>query len=95
MTEEEAKTKTKWCPFTRVFIADGNNWQEIGNRMAEADADNEFSFANESKCIGSECMAWRATDNEFLPEPDPAMTTAVHVPQKGKPAGYCGLAGKP
>ncbi len=40
------------------------------------------------RCIASDCMAWRATDNEGRPTP----------PEGGEivflPAGYCGLAGK-
>ena len=41
------------------------------------------------KCIASACMAWRPTDNEGGPaaegDPEPVY----------KPAGFCGLAGRP
>jgi hypothetical protein len=40
-------------------------------------------------CVGSACMAWRATDNEvkgqYPYDPNPDI----------QPAGYCGLGGKP
>lgn len=74
MIEDEAKTK--WCPFAREASTPGG-W----NRGV-------FSDGPRSKCLGSQCMAWRATDREAVPcqpdgEPD------------FKEAGYCGLAGKP
>lgn len=82
MTEEEAKTK--WCPFSRDVT---------GAAMAMASFNRPFgpdyAASATCHCIGSACMAWRATDNEAGPslplDPFPGM----------KAAGFCGLAGKP
>ena len=41
-------------------------------------------------CLGSDCMMWRVTDNEWQPEPPMSASLA-----KSLPAGYCGLGGKP
>ena len=67
MTEEEAKTK--WCPFVRV--GDGNNRFESGPTL----------LWKGRYCIGSDCMAWRASYAELQPD----KTNKLH--------GYCGLAG--
>jgi len=74
MTEEEAKKK--WCPFRRYVSLDG-----LGL----------FNGTNPRlNCLGSQCMAWRATANEVGPTP-PNERGVIEY----KPAGYCGLAGKP
>ena len=87
MTENEARTR--WCPFVRVTVTPNDaTWQ--GNMMTNR---GQIPAANtDTRCIASDCMCWIATDNEF--EPEPPETSAVRVPQQGKPAGYCGLAGK-
>jgi hypothetical protein len=53
-TEEEAKTK--WCPFAR----------ELYSRMGTFGPANRFRHHNEgySRCIASQCMAWRWVDDE-------------------------------
>lgn len=86
MTEEEAKTK--WCPQART----GQRWMATSMEVEDLNvvAVNRSNGAEEHcLCIASACMAWRATDNECSPsapgEPMPPF----------KPAGYCGLAGKP
>ena len=70
MTKNEAKTK--WCPFGRLAdtanrIAGYNRYQNIANHA-------------QSRCIASECMAWR--EDEYRGG-------------AGEGKGYCGLAGKP
>jgi hypothetical protein len=76
MTEEEAKQK--WCPFNRLAPLGASQRYTV----------TAMSEAPDCNCIGSACMAWRATDNFTGPsapgEPGPTP----------KPAGYCGLAGK-
>lgn len=49
MTEEEAKSK--WCPFARVY--------ERGNRPFRAPRKRKSPMHDKTRCIGSECMAWR------------------------------------
>lgn len=91
-TEEEAKTK--WCPFVRtpVHVEPG-----YGAHLAVAanvgGEKTDFPFSR-TRCIGSACMAWRATDN--LPDPPThnPNSSAVYAPVY-KAAGYCGLAGDP
>lgn len=54
MMEQDAKTK--WCPFVRMALVQGM----AGNRTANMTPDGE-GYANihaETRCIGSECMAW-------------------------------------
>lgn len=86
MTEDEAKTK--WCPFYRTCAS--------GHYMLDNRAPNDPGHAESAPpfdryhCIGSACIAWRATDNEGGPwSPDEEKEPV------SKPAGYCGLAGKP
>lgn len=80
MTEDKAKTK--WCPFARVGSS-AVAWPSL-NRDAVQSAGN---MSDLTLCIGSACMAWRATDNEATPSP-----TGAGAPLS-KSAGYCGLAG--
>lgn len=81
MTEEEAKKK--WCPFFAVSgcIGPSDDLGVVTNRP------DDFQAAF---CVGSKCMAWRATDHEVGPTP-PNERGVIEY----KPAGYCGLAGKP
>lgn len=88
LTEEEAKTK--WCFH---FIASHTNPRERGAlRVKSGDEVSPSTpippFAH--ACIGSACMAWRATSVNELTEVVFAGT------REGKPGtGFCGLAGKP
>lgn len=68
MTEDEAKTK--WCPFSSVIsgVARGNTLDLPGhqasfNRVAVSNEHGQqvIHIHPSSQCIGSECMAWRAT----------------------------------
>jgi hypothetical protein len=72
----EDEAKTKWCPMTTPFVT------------APQIVSQEGGF----NCIGSDCMMWRATDNECRPQAQ--LPSDASVP-KSFPAGYCGLAGKP
>ena len=85
MTEKEAKTK--WCPMVRVGEDDA-----AGNRTAACGVVNAGLGAGTpwQNCIASDCMMWRATDNEIKPQ-----SPADRMDAKSEPAGYCGLAGKP
>lgn len=75
MTEEEAKTK--WCPFARVRVAYGNT-VSASNRSCGSGFENEIR--NTSKCIASDCMAWRVF-------PITGMGRGEDLS-----SGYCGLA---
>ncbi len=76
----EDEAKTKWCPNVR-FVACASD-DLIPNRAENLSGDA-------TRCIGSGCMAWRQTDNETFPC-GPGMKETP-----SKPAGYCGLAGRP
>ncbi|HEY1858697.1 hypothetical protein [Acidocella sp.] len=86
MTEEEAKTK--WCPDVRLRSAGEfpayNRVQDLGAPFPHA------LFPNAASCIGSACMAWRATDNAKQKSLPDGASPPVFVA-----AGYCGRAGKP
>lgn len=87
LTEEEAKGK--WCPFARVALDYGEG--TAGSRMvASANrgwADLADHLNVDSRCIASQCMAWRPA---VLPH-----QRNLPNPADAAPAGYCGLAGKP
>jgi hypothetical protein len=89
VTEEEAKTK--WCPFARTMGIDGDVIMPAANRVFMFNGDNKLTFPHPEMCacIASKCMAWVQTDNEAGPskpgDPEPVY----------KPAGRCGLAGRP
>ncbi|WP_188260695.1 hypothetical protein [Azospirillum tabaci] len=68
MTEEEARTK--WCPMARVAIQNvasdmavltgSSPIHPVGNRATLiAGRARQCDTATGSRCIGSECMAWR------------------------------------
>lgn len=74
MMHAEDEAKTKWCPFGRLSVTDepaANRW---GNGSDQ-----------ETKCIGSGCMAWRWGDK----------INVGHGGAKTIERGYCGLAGRP
>lgn len=56
MTEEEAKTK--WCPFSRVGI-EGRSSVAV-NRASGDGTGGPYDVVEETRCIASACMAWRA-----------------------------------
>lgn len=93
-TEDEAKAK--WCPFGRMSVTDepaSNRW---GNGSDQ-----------ETKCIGSACMAWRAImacetvigERDKKPEGDGWEWDTFSDDRWERPVptgkGYCGLAGRP
>ncbi len=85
LTEEEAKTK--WCPFARCN-GETEDHYPISNRGDVMMPRND-TFAEGFRCLASECMAWRSTDNKTFP------CAPGDEPRPSEPAGYCGLAGKP
>jgi hypothetical protein len=90
MTENEAKTK--WCPFAHsrgVDVLSGQNIRSFG--VLKSDDEEGINLL----CIASECMAWRATDNEIKENPSsPVEHGRARSAADYGPAGYCGLAGK-
>lgn len=54
MIEDDAKTK--WCPFTRVQI-----WEPI----MEGDNPPVNREDSNTRCIGSQCMAWRWFSEDY------------------------------
>lgn len=55
MTEDEAKTK--WCPFVRTGLTAG---MAVNRHVADAPGVWEGVY-DETRCIGSGCMAWRGS----------------------------------
>lgn len=60
VTEEEAKTK--WCPWTRVPIETETLEWVVGNRANQTGPGGLYKG---SKCIASQCMAWRWAENRI------------------------------
>jgi hypothetical protein len=54
MTEDEARTK--WCPFVRI-VQLGDYWQASNGKEQIRGVDDDWRPL--SRCIGSDCMAWR------------------------------------
>lgn len=90
MTEDEAKTK--WCPHVQITDMDG------------LEGDNRGDGGGSYKCLGSDCMVWRFS-NEKLGH-DLKYQISNHGDELGRKRhaqflridpihGYCGLAGKP
>lgn len=91
MTEEEARNK--WCPMARVQHVtfprpndEGTGLLCVGNRdIGLLVTPNDFDAETDiTKCIASDCMAWRWID-----------PTNPHLDDRAAEGGYCGLAGKP
>lgn len=80
MTEEEAKTK--WCC--------GNLSFPVKISVAyQSEPVVEYT----QKCQGSQCMAWRATDNEIKQNPEGPIEDGIAMKSSDyTSAGYCGLA---
>ena len=82
MTEDEAKQR--WCPFVRM-----------SPRSAIDNRGSNHPNPGNVNCIGSACMAWRATDNEIKANPEsPVEHGRARDASDYVSAGYCGLAGK-
>ncbi len=71
----EEKARQQWCPVAMVGM----------NRAMPAKGGGKEC----TRCIASNCMAWRWGDGEFSDEPP-----HVRRPLKDRRRGYCGLAGK-
>lgn len=56
MTEDEAKKK--WCPFSRTGIYVGTGGIAVNRHVADEPGGREGAF-DETRCLGSGCMAWR------------------------------------
>jgi hypothetical protein len=87
MTEDEAKTK--WCPQARCAAENvrGHLLDAAGfNRMNH---DAGWTSAG-SRCIASDCMAWRWSPRYGTNPENPA--EAMTLPPTD---GYCGLSGVP
>ena len=84
VTEEEAKTK--WCPFARVPVGTETLEWVVGNRANQTGPGGLYKG---SKCIASQCMAWRWAGER--------LDAASHerADWKRETVGYCGLAGTP
>jgi hypothetical protein len=72
----ESEAKTKWCPFTRFHVTDSGDVYS-----------NRLGGDTYATCLGSACMAWRATDNET-----PPWDGKTGLEPRSQPAGYCGMA---
>lgn len=78
MLLSEREAKQRWCPFVRYTSVRGsgiNRWTDAG--------DENFN-PNATRCLGSECMAWRWVEQ---PGPQPP-----NAPERDS-RGWCGLAG--
>ena len=74
MTEDRAATK--WCPFSRVALVQGM----AANRTATMGTGGYADVQEETRCLGSGCMAWRW--DQVVPS-SPSLSE-----------GHCGLAGQ-
>lgn len=54
----ESDALTKWCPFTRVALSEGLS----ANRTASMGTGGYADISDETRCLASECMAWRWAD---------------------------------
>ena len=86
MTENEAKTK--WCPEVRTGLVSGM----VVNRHVAKGPYSRDDVYDETRCIGSLCMAWRW----IIPSHDVVLEArAIGFEPMLKNRGYCGKAGKP
>ncbi len=80
MTEDEAKTK--WCPFVRYKFAILSDASAFNRGGHERDAEN-------TRCIGSACMAWRWVEKNVYNNQGDLIGERVTT------YGHCGLASAP
>ena len=97
MTEEEAKTK--WCPFVR-FTDETDGTYAVTNRGDVCDRSHNQNARDLSRCIGSDCMAWRfemRICDKKTGKPIPLGQSYLKGTAELRPTtnGFCGLAGKP
>lgn len=87
MIVEEKKAGECWCPHVRYPGYEGGTFNrgfEAGNEINTGRTSGNLSCA----CIGSRCMAWRWSDEDYDENNYP-----IDFPPKTR--GYCGLAGRP
>lgn len=58
----EAEAKTKWCPFARTGVYAGTGGIAVNRHCT--DGDKEPLIRDETRCIGSGCMAWRGKEEK-------------------------------
>lgn len=60
----EAEAKTKWCPFARVALHAGNGGATANRHPSDGSTStiSPPAIEEETRCIGSACMAWRWRD---------------------------------
>jgi hypothetical protein len=51
----EADARKKWCPFSRVALTEGM----AANRTATMGSGDYADIKDETRCLASDCMAWR------------------------------------
>lgn len=88
MTEEEAKTK--WCPFARVAYLPISTAQFPPSFNRTLSLDGGVDLGSGTKCIGSQCMAWRW----ILVSTESSLTHQLPLLKHSDTQGYCGLVGK-
>lgn len=102
MTEEKAKGK--WCPFARIahYPTDECAPKDIitsHNRLScEETGEDRRPLA--SRCIPSECMAWRwgskIEPGQMIDAKDLSYPEIKElIAERSDTKGYCGLAGRP
>lgn len=55
---KESVAKEKWCPFARLYRAQGQFGAAAVNRFVDWDGDKSKTVEYNTRCIGNECMAW-------------------------------------
>lgn len=88
MTEDEAKTK--WCPYTRVFVSTNKGISSFNKHSDENDR-----FDKRMCCIASECMMWRTGKMKISEFVEMRNGSIYKESYEAKDIGWCGLAGKP
>ena len=61
----ESEARTKWCPFARALIGNGE-----AMTSANREKDGNPLIVKESRCIASECMAWQIASHTNESRPD-------------------------
>lgn len=71
VTVEEAKTR--WCPFARTGINGSSGAVAVNRSVEPVDrrTDGPYSVYDETRCIGTACLAWRwgAPESEVIETP--------------------------
>lgn len=70
----EVTARVKWCPHARVLV----NAISGNTALASANRHNGGAIVNDTRCIASDCMAWRWDNRNYPPD---------------KQEGHCGSFG--